>query len=491
VAPAVRGGNVAELNLNPGAQEEFVLGDDLYSAFIGGLGSGKTYAGLARGLRMCLQPKPSGQYHAPRGVVAASTYPVLNDNILPQLEAMVEKTGLANWSKDYRKSTKELVLINGSVIRLRSLDKPDWMRGPEYAWFFIEEGRNCTHAAWNILTARLRQQGYKIAGFVSSTPNGYDWMWRVFHEDSPTKVEGTKWYNAPTTQNLTLPKTYVANLKANYSGRFYEQEVEGKFVGLVEGGVFPYWDPAAFCTDLTYDPALPLYTGWDFGFGDLGVCVFLQVRWVDRQSWTGEQYMGPRQLIPVVNILEAIGEKEWTAKDWAAAYKERLATVFNGAKTAGDYGDPAGMQRNPSTGTSVITDLNSAGVPVGPVPKRPQDFSLRLLNNAMAGGRVLVSKNAEVVSQAFASHKWKLDADGNKNHKDPVHDWTSHYVDAVRYAATVLLPFGARETEPEQDQHFAENTYGHVFEQLTKKPSQQWLGRGGKKKATFSVEGVK
>lgn len=478
-----------ELELNPGAQEDFVLGDDLYSAFIGGLGSGKTFAGLARGLRMCLQPKPGGQYHAPRGVVAASTYPVLNDNIAPQLEAMVEKTGLATWRKDYKKSTKELTLINGSVIRLRSLDRPDWMRGPEYAWFFIEEGRNCTHAAWNILTARLRQQGYNIAGFVSSTPNGYDWMWRVFHEDSPTKVDGSKWYNAPTTENRTLPKGYVDNLLSNYHGRFRDQEVYGKFVGLVEGGVFPYWNPQEHCRELEYDPELPLYTGWDFGFGDLGVCLFIQVRWVDKEELTGETYMGPRIKLAVAHVLDAIGEKEWTAKDWAAAYHDRLRERFAGAQTAGDYGDPAGVQRNPSTGTSVITDLNTAGVPVAPVPKRPQDFSLRILNNMMAGDRVLVSKEAEVLSQALSSHKWKLDADGNKNHKDPVHDWTSHYVDALRYAATILLPYMPKVDPPEAERSYAPNTYGHVFQQVLK-PPRRTLGQRRRPKPTFVVEGV-
>ncbi len=427
------------------------------------------------------------QYHAPRGVVAASTYPVLNDNILPQLEAMVEQTGLANFKKDYRKATKELTLINGSVIRLRSLDRPDWMRGPEYAWFFIEEGRNCSHAAWNILTARLRQKGYRTSGFVTSTPNGYDWMWRVFNNDSPTKVKDAVWFNAPTVQNRTLPEGYIENLASNYSGRFYEQEVLGKFVGLVEGGVFPYWDPQRFCleADVAYDPELPLYTGWDFGFGDLGVCLFLQVEWTEKEG----SYKGPRVKTPVCRVLHAIGEKEWTSADWANAYHTTLRETFGGRKTSGDYGDPAGMQRNPSTGSSIILDLNAAGVPVQPVAKRPQDYSLRILNNLMAGEKVWVQRDgAEVLSQALASHKWKLDADGMKSTRDPVHDWTSHYVDALRYAATALLPFGPRESDDDpEDEAFAANTYGHVFDQMTNPTGRaRRLGR----KPTFSVEGV-
>jgi hypothetical protein len=261
----------------------------------------------------------------------------------------------------------------------------------------------------------------------------------------------------------------------------------GEFIGLVEGGVFPYWDPQRFCleADVEYDPDLPLYTGWDFGYGDLGVMEFLQVKWSEKEG----SYKGPRIKTPELRVLYAVGEKEWTSADWADAYHTTLRERFGGAKTRGDYGDPAGMQRNPSTGSSIILDLNTAGVPVGPVPKRPQDYSLRILNNLMAGERVWVRRDgAEIVSQALASHKWKLDADGMKATKDPVHDWTSHYVDALRYAATVLLPYGPQEVDaPGDTEAFAPNTYGHVFDQLVN-PSKKARRLGHK--PTFQVEGV-
>ena len=202
--------------------------------------------------------------------------------------------------------------------------------------------------------------------------------------------------------------------------------------------------------------------------------------------------MGPRIEVPRLYILDAIGEKEWTAPDWARVYKDMLATKYGGRQPNGDYGDPAGMQRNPSTGSSVIQDLNVAGAPVSPVPKRPQDYSLRILNNMMAGGRVFVAKGrADIVSQALSSHKWKLGPEGDKATKDPVHDWTSHYVDALRYLASVTLPFGPREVPTEAERDYPPNSYGHVFRQLTDKPQRRLLGGPRRRrKPTFSVEGV-
>ena len=147
-----------------------------------------------------------------------------------------------------------------------------------------------------------------------------------------------------------------------------------------------------------------------------------------------ERYMAP--------ISRAIEAKDWTAAMWADAYHAALDQQFPaGTRIVGDYGDPAGMQRNPSNGSSVIRDLNAAHVPVTPVAKRPQDFAIRILNNMMAGGRVFVnSEGAKRVSDAFSSHKWKLDKNGVRTGETPVHDWTSHLVDAVRYGPQCSCP---------------------------------------------------
>ncbi len=477
-----------KLALNPGAQEDFVRGDEKFSAYIGGLGSGKTWAGIARGLKYATQPKPEGVFHAPHGIIAAVSYPALRDIIIPKLQEVMDATGLAEWERDYKKSEKELTLKNGAIIRLRSLDRPDnIIRGPEYTWAFIDEGRNVTLNDWKLLNGRLRQPGYKRGAWVASTPNGFDWMYHVFHPEGDhhaTEYPDAQWYNAAMRENVHLDEDYLQMMEQSYSGRFYEQEVLGKFVGIVEGGVFPEWDQAKFCRPLEYRPELPLYSMWDFGIGDPGVCIFAQVEWVATEAAPGVKQFK----VPYLYILDAIEAKDWTAAMWADAYHAELNQFFpNGTRTRGDYGDPAGMQRNPSNGSSVIRDLNAANVPVTAVAKKPQDFAIRILNNMMAGGRVYVNADgAKRVSDAFSSHKWKLDKNGVRTGETPVHDWTSHLVDAVRYGASVLLPFHPRDIEEKDEvRPFNPTEYGHVFEALTASQSKQWLGGKGRKRATF------
>jgi hypothetical protein len=478
----------SRLKLNPGAQADFVRSEAKFSAYIGGLGSGKTWAGIAKGLKYALQPKPSGVFHSPHGIIAAVSYPALRDIIIPKLQEVMYLTNLAEWERDYKKSEKELTLKNGAIIRLRSLDRPDnIIRGPEYTWAFIDEGRNVALNDWKLITGRLRQPGYQRGAWVASTPNGFDWMYQVFHPDGDvhqTEYPEAEWYNAPMRENLYLDEDYLQMMEQSYSGRFYEQEVLGKFVGIVQGGVFPDWDPREGLVDLNYRPDLPLYTFWDFGIGDPGVCIFAQVEWKLTDPPPGMKAVK----LPWLHIIGVVEAKDWPAKQWAEAYHTYLAEHFpHGTMTRADYGDPAGMQRNPSTGTSVIQDLNSAGVGIAPVPKRSQDYALRILNNMMASKRVLVDQtSAKRVSDAFASHKWKLDKDGVRVGENPVHDWTSHIVDAVRYGATVLLPFNPRsEDQVEAQEAFTPKMYGHVFEQLTAHPTKHWMGSRGKKRPTF------
>lgn len=479
------------LDLNPGAQEDFVHSDELYTAYIGGIGSGKTYAGLAKTLKFAAQPKVG--YSGPRCTVASATYPNLRDAVLPLAQELVAQTGLAKWDRDYIKSEKRLHLPSGGDILFRSLDDPDTvMRGPELSSVFIDEGRNVSMYHWKLVAGRLRQKGYQHAAWVASTPNGHDWMWDVFHPDSDNRWEHAKWFGAPTHDNArNLPPEYIAAMEAGYEGRFYEQEVLGHFIGVMEGGVFPYWDPKVYAVPwLEFRPELPLYTMWDFGIADPGVCVFAQVEWKPKEAnYPGEP--GPKPLVPWLYILDVIEAKDWTAKDWSEAYHTTLEQHFGNVRTAGDFGDPAGGQRNPSTGSSVILDLNAADVPVSAAPKKPQDFAIRILNNMMAGGRVLVkTPEAEHVSRAFGSHHWNVDNNGTRIGVNAVHDWTSHPVDAVRYGAAVLLSYGPRFDQPENvGVNYNPDTYGHLFEQLMEKGRDYpVLGRGnGRKRVRFQA----
>lgn len=473
------------LLLNAGAQQNFVFNDHRASAFVGGLGSGKTYALNARGLVLAQQPKVG--FWGPRGCLAAINYPVLKDVVLPQFLEMVDGT---NMLLDYKKNEKKALLVpcgpngvpdrslvrkNGegaSEILFRSLDQPNWMRGLELSWFGIDEGRHIDGEAWDVMYGRLRQKGYKHRGFVCSTPNGYDWMWTKFHPDSQKRVADAQWYGAPTFDNKgNLPDEYIDSLLATYQGRFLRQEVYGEFVGVVDGAVFFEWDMRKHVRKVEYNPDLPLYSFWDFGMGDLGVVVFGQVQWVKVKPPGATAEVE----VPFLYILDAMESTDRTSEVWAEEFK-RFTHSHYGREPQLNICDPAGRQRNISTGRSIVQDLAAYGLRVSPAPKKPVDYAIRILNNMMAGDRVMVDEGADRMAAAFASHKWPVDSSGTKTGANPVHDWTSHFCDAVRYGVTSLLHHGSRKLVAPEAAGYDRDQWGYIMQQMVQDDPPAWLG---------------
>lgn len=470
------------ITLNPGAQYDFVHDGARGAGYIGGLGSGKTFAGMAKGLAMSQQPAVG--FMGPRGAIAAASYPVLRTIILPAFFELMDGTGLwktGSQGTSYNKSewtarlkaacrcADRVKCKHEALIHFVSLDDPDWIRGVELSWFFIDEGRNVGIDAWRILWGRLRQRGYKHQGWVCSTPNGFDWMYHKFHPKGRDRVRGSHWFTAATFENRDhLPSEYIPELLAEYKGRLARQEVYGEFVGAVDGAVFFEWDQAHHVMPIEFTPDLPLYSAWDFGMGALGVVDYLQLEWLE------EENDGVAVLVPKVYCLGGLESANRTSKEWAAVHTDYCLDTF-GRLPLLNVCDPAGRQRNLSTGTSIIEDLHAYGVKLAPAPKKPIDYGIRVINNLLAADRFVVNEADERLWGAFASHKWNLLPDGTRVGTQPVHDWTSHFVDPVRYFVATLLGHAAKRTTPEPQRDYARDTIGHVVKQLTA-PREGWLG---------------
>lgn len=471
-----------------GQQKDFVSNPQRASAYIGGLGSGKTFAGIARGLKFSQQPMPRGEFHGPRGCIAAINYPVLEDVVLPQFFEMMDGSGLWKTGKQetsWLSSKKKARLVancgcanrhtckHEATILFRSLDRPNWMRGLELTWYFIDEGRHVTGKAWAVLWGRLRQTGYEKAGWVCSTPNGFDWMWEKFHPDSPLQTRGALWFGASTYANSDhLPNEYIDELFKEYEGAFLRQEVFGEFIGVTEGAVFFNFAPDRCITEVPYKQELELYSMWDFGMGDLGVVSFAQVDWRSKRLPSGDT-----EWVPVARLIGCIEAQDWVSEEWANAFFRYCNTNFAGRRPVMNVGDPAGRQRSPGKKTSIIEDLSQHGVVITTPPQRAQDYAVRILTNMMEADRVIVDqRTAARLGAAISSHRWKVDDNGIRTGTTAVHDWTSHYCDGLRYWATVMFSvFPKRDRKPDVDPP-GPGTMGYLTEQILNAKPTGWLG---------------
>jgi hypothetical protein len=202
-------------------QLEFWLAPERFRAFVGGVGSGKTYAGVLEILR-----QPPGC----RGAVLAPTYRMLMDATLDTLFKLFDKGNLIeSWSK----SEMRMELTNGTDIIFRSADDPERLRGPNLSWFFLDEAAMMPEMVWDIMIGRLRVDPGRA--WATTTPKGMNWLHKLFVRE---RREGYRMVQCSSYSNTYLPKYFLDSLEGKYTSSFKDQELMGEFVDWVNSPAY-------------------------------------------------------------------------------------------------------------------------------------------------------------------------------------------------------------------------------------------------------------
>lgn len=239
------GGQV--FDANP-AQTVFVTDRSPETAYVGGVGSGKTAAGVIRAKRH-VEDWNAGH----TGAIVSPTVPMLRNVIEPELRKW-ELLDVPH--AEYRRSENRVEYDNGSVLILESANndrKIERLRGLNLAWAWMDEAAYQQPKVYNVLSDRLRVGAYRNL-FATTTPRGFNWVHDVFADlgdaaaeqalpdgrvlrtDATTSILGVS-----TRANPAHPDDYIERQERQRSGEAYEQEIEGEFVSF-EGLVYKWFD---------------------------------------------------------------------------------------------------------------------------------------------------------------------------------------------------------------------------------------------------------
>src|SRR5581483_1023964 len=167
------------------SQKEFIFSPARFSAIAGGFGSGKTRAGVLKGLLL------SAMYPGNVGMIARYHGTDLEDTTIPVFFEVCPPS----WIKRYNKKTNTVVLRNGSVILFRHIHDasstkkttasavgPKTRRlGANLGWFFVDQMEELEIEHWLAMISRLRlPRAKRKFGFGALNPNGHDWIWKHF-----------------------------------------------------------------------------------------------------------------------------------------------------------------------------------------------------------------------------------------------------------------------------------------------------------------------
>ena len=243
-------------------QYRFLRSRAQFAGLFGGIGSGKSHVGCFWALLKALRN--------PRclGLVAANSYRQLKDATLRTLDRLLRRWAIPH---ELRVSDMTLRLANGAEILCRSLESYDFLRGVELGWFYLDELRDTRFEAWQVVKGRLRSQDVDAReGRVTSSPNGFDWMYEEFIVKPTDPATAAAYANheayfARTADNHHLPPDYVASLLASYGPLLAEQELDGCFVNAAQGRIYYAFDRAVHLDPtIALDPRQPILLSLDF-----------------------------------------------------------------------------------------------------------------------------------------------------------------------------------------------------------------------------------
>lgn len=278
-------------------QARFLALDRKFKALVAGFGTGKTWAGCADLCKHAWEwPGVNAGYFAP-------TYPMIRDIFFPTIEEVAADWGL---DVDVNESNKEVHFYSGGQYRTtvicRSMEKPGTIIGFKIGKALVDELDVMTmtkaEQAWRKIIARMRHKADGLLNGVSvtTTPEGFKFVYQQFFKAPRDKRELQAMYglvHASTFENeLNLPDGYIDSLRASYPPQLIKAYLNGQFVNLTAGAVYPDFDRHLNGTAETIQPGEPLHVGMDFNVLKMAAVIFV-IR-------AGE----PRALAELVNVRD-------------------------------------------------------------------------------------------------------------------------------------------------------------------------------------------
>lgn len=373
-------------------QKEFLESEAKYRAFVGGIGSGKTYIGCLAGIRELAAGHD--------GVVVAPTFPMLRDATQKTFFDLCEKIGLPVqfWKAEER------ARVGSAMVYFRSADYPDRLRGPNLSWAYLDEAALMSERTWQVILGRLRIGDPKA--WITTTPAGYNWVWRYWVSERRANYS---LYRCSTRDNYYLPPGYLDDLRDNYVGEFARQEIDGEFVAF-EGLVYSEMQAEVHVVEPLRDLSpYRLVRSIDYGYTNPFVCLWGAIDHDGRLYIYDEHYRRKALIRDHAQAIAArAGAFEWTVADH-------------------DAQDNAEMQACGIWTTNARKEV-IAGI---------QAVKARLSIGGDCRPRLYVCSNCVNLLKEFGMYRWADKADGRNEKEEPLKE-NDHAMDALRYMVMQL-----------------------------------------------------
>jgi len=250
-------------------QKQFAICKEPFPAFIGGFGSGKTAAAIARAMALKSHFKDCDvAYYLP-------TYPLVEDIAYRRFPELLERKGFAY---TLNKSSAYIEFPNSGRIIFRTMENPQRIVGYEVAHSIVDELDTLplekAKDVWNKIIARNRQKcSMPNTVAVATTPEGFRFVYDRWQKNP---APGYVMFKVKTADNQdNLPVGYIDNLRNSYPSNLLSAYLDGEFVNLTSGSIYHEFDRFLNGSHETITSNEPLHIGMDFNVGNMSASVFV------------------------------------------------------------------------------------------------------------------------------------------------------------------------------------------------------------------------
>lgn len=305
-------------------------------------------------------------------------------------------------------------LPNGARIQLYGADNYDALRGIYLDGVVLDEFGDMDPRAWAevIRPALSDRQGW--ATFIG-TPKGQNTFYELYQHAK--EAEGWSARMLKASESGLVAEDELRDARAVMTEDQYAQEFECSFEAAIPGAYYAKLIAEAEedgrISNVPFDPAVPVYTAWDLGIGDSTAIWFAQV--------LGRE-------VRLIDYYEASG----VGLDH---YVARLKEGRRARYTYAEHWLPHDADHKElSTGRSRIETLRNLGMEARVLPVARVEDGINAVRLLLP--RVWIDKErcAEGI-KALKHYRSEWDEKRKVLRPRPLHDWSSHGADAMRYFA--------------------------------------------------------
>lgn len=327
----------------------------------------------------------------------------------------------------YNETELRVIYPNGSEVWIMGADNPDAIRGFGLYGVVLDEYAQISPLLFTeIITKCVADTGGYI--LILGTPKGKNHFYRIKEVAGGDKDwvliecdidQSLKNESGVTIENLR--RALADDRKLVSQGLMTQEELEQEWYNSFDAAI----KGAVYITEIRkakqekrignvpWDPEVPVYTVWDLGIGDAMAIGFYQavgkeVRMVDYYESTGHGFP---------HYIKMLKDKPY---------------IYGG-----HFAPPDIKVREMATGKTRLDAAKGLGIEFEIVPRVSIDDGI---DKARAlWHRLWVDKTkCELFIDLISSYHREYDEDRNVLRANPVHDYTSHAADQLRYAALVV-----------------------------------------------------